>query len=149
MTCHVEDQSSKIGEIEDSETDREHQKQLNNPTEPFVDEQFITANNECAPIDPRTGRPTNPIDWRPMPRGSNYILDGFSMFDVNQGDVGNCWMLASVAACASPNARKVFNHCLNFDKNNRTTPEQGFYFSFYKLNKWHTVRVSTIERKYD
>ena len=84
------------------------------------------------------------IKWGKMPENGKYSIAGISMFDVNQGYLGNCWLLASMAAAAAPQADQVFNHCINLDKNEKANPDQGYCFNFYKLNKWHPVRVSRI-----
>ena len=82
--------------------------------------------------------------WGKMPEDGKYSIDGMSMFDIVQGGLGNCWFLASMGAAAAPQARHVFNHCTNFEKNNTANPDQGYVYNFYKLNKWHSVKVSLI-----
>ena len=133
---NVNDDSHPTGNFEESDQDKDHKAEVEDESDYFDDLKFRSLNDADPPKDGLT------IKWGPMPKEGEYIRDGISMFDINQGALGNCWFLASVAAASAPQAMNVFNHCINLEKNNQTTPEQGYVYNFYKLNKWHSIRVS-------
>ncbi|XP_052766138.1 calpain-B-like isoform X6 [Mya arenaria] len=78
--------------------------------------------------------PPRPFEWkRPTEICDNaeYVTGGASRFDVQQGELGDCWLLAAVASltCNSHLLNKVI------------IPEQNFtgpdYCGVFKFNIWH------------
>ncbi|KAM7289764.1 calpain-A isoform X6 [Ixodes scapularis] len=104
----------------------------------FEDPEFpCTAESVWGPKDHKF-----PIEWMRPPeicRHPKLFVEGASRFDVVQGSVGNCWMVASAA-----------NLTLNDELFYRVVPEdQGFdsdyagifHFRIWKANRWIDVVV--------
>ena len=89
----------------------------------FEDPLFPKSKSSIGPIDPRrTGFSADDVKWtRAEDIADNpvFVKDGTSRFDINQGSLGDCWFLATLANL--PAHPKVFNKVMNekqtFDKN--------------------------------
>lgn len=77
--------------------------------------------------------PNRPFEWkRPVDLVDNpeFIASGVSRFDVKQGELGDCWLLAAIASLT----------CNEVLLNKVVPPEQNFtdeYCGLFKFNIWH------------
>ena len=88
------------------------------------------------------------IEWRRpediVTDGSKplFVKDGMSRFDINQGQLGDCWALSVMANLAFAAKHKpailerIFSSSQSFDNGNHT-----FTFNFFRDRKWHEVTV--------
>ncbi|XP_056101636.1 calpain-1 catalytic subunit-like [Rhinichthys klamathensis goyatoka] len=93
------------------------------------------------------------VEWiRPTKLYSDkaeFIVDTVSRFDYAQGNIGNCWFLASVGALTFQNKllQKVFPDGQSFSHNYTGL----FHFRFWRFGKWYDVviddKLPTINRK--
>ncbi|XP_032402532.1 calpain-A-like [Xiphophorus hellerii] len=79
-----------------------------------------------------------------------FILDGVSRFDFGQGQVGNCWFLASLGALTFH--KEIFKLIVPLDQTCVGKDYCGlFHFRFWRFGKWVDVviddKLPTIKRK--
>lgn len=78
--------------------------------------------------------PPKPFEWkRPSEICSNpqYVTAGASRFDVQQGELGDCWLLAAVASLTcNP---KLLNRIILPDQ----SFEEGAYYGVFRFMFWH------------
>ena len=77
------------------------------------------------------------VEWS-VPKNSNFIVDGVSIRDVLQADMGDCWFIASIAAAAGKN--KLLNQVIMPEINTKKNSD-GYFFKLFKLGNWVTYRV--------
>ncbi|XP_011333302.2 calpain-A isoform X2 [Ooceraea biroi] len=87
-------------------------------------------------------RPDRYIEWkRPMEIADNpqFFVEGFSRFDVQQGELGDCWLLAAVANLTMhPNLFfQVVPEDQSFDENYAGI----FHFRFWQYGRWVDVVI--------
>ncbi|CAN7999694.1 unnamed protein product, partial [Ixodes hexagonus] len=83
-----------------------------------------------------------PIDWRRPPeicRHPKLFVEGASRFDVVQGSVGNCWMVASAANLTLND--ELFYRVVPDDQDFDTDYAGIFHFRIWKANRWIDVVV--------
>lgn len=83
------------------------------------------------------------LEWkRPYELCDNpeFLTEGFSRFDVEQGCLGNCWMVASVSALAMH--EELFKNVVPDDQSFTDGEYAGiFHFRLWKANRWVDVVV--------
>ncbi|KAA0187499.1 Calpain family cysteine protease [Fasciolopsis buskii] len=87
-------------------------------------------------------RPPRQIQWlRPSEICSNpqFITGGASRFDVRQGELGDCWLLAAIA-CLSMN-EKLFAQIVPDDQDFSSGYCGLFRFHFWRFGEWKEVVV--------
>ncbi|KAK3093798.1 hypothetical protein FSP39_020376 [Pinctada imbricata] len=62
-----------------------------------------------------------------------FILDGAQRFDVVQGDLGDCWVVAAIACLTSPDHRELFRRVVPADQGF----QDGWYAGIFRFNFWH------------
>ncbi|XP_077283023.1 calpain A isoform X3 [Arctopsyche grandis] len=118
---------------------------------------FQTLRNECLgsgrlfedpdfpPIDSSlyfSQRPDRRFEWlRPSEIADNpqLFVEGFSRFDVQQGELGDCWLLAAVANLTLH--RKLFFQIVPDDQSFDEDYAGIFHFRFWQYGKWVDVVV--------
>ncbi|ROL51916.1 Calpain-8 [Anabarilius grahami] len=93
------------------------------------------------------------VEWmRPSklyPDAAEFIVESVSRFDYSQGNIGNCWFLASVGALTfqSKLLHKVIPDGQSFSNNYTGL----FHFRFWRFGKWYDVviddKLPTINRQ--
>ncbi|XP_048047709.1 calpain-1 catalytic subunit [Megalobrama amblycephala] len=93
------------------------------------------------------------VEWmRPTklyPDAAEFIIESVSRFDYSQGNIGNCWFLASVGALTfqSKLLHKVIPDGQSFSNNYTGL----FHFRFWRFGKWYDVviddKLPTINRQ--
>ncbi|OQR72424.1 calpain-A-like [Tropilaelaps mercedesae] len=86
--------------------------------------------------------PKHRIQWlRPSEISSNpcMFVDGVSRFDVVQGSVGNCWMVAALANLTLND--ELFNRVVPQDQGFADDYTGAFHFRIWKANRWIDVVV--------
>ncbi|XP_063418654.1 calpain-9-like [Mytilus trossulus] len=83
------------------------------------------------------------IEWkRPYEISATYrlkpnffvdTLDSASRFDVNQGELGDCWVLSAIACLTSPDHRELFRRVVPADQGF----QDGWYAGIFRFNFWH------------
>lgn len=69
-----------------------------------------------------------------------FFIDGISRFDVNQGEIGDCWFLAAVACLTLHD--KLFYKVVPTDNSFQTGEYCGaFHFRFWRFGKWVDIIV--------
>ena len=91
----------------------------------------------------RTRFDSNSIQWkRPHEIISNpkMFVGDADRFDINQGEIGNCWFLAAVANLAEN--KKCFNRVVPQDQDFSDRDYQGmFRFRFWRFGEWVEVVI--------
>jgi len=90
--------------------------------------------------------PPKPFEWkRPseITPDAQFIVGGASRFDIQQGELGNCWLLAATSClCQYPD---LLNKVVQVNDNNSFNPAEGycgiFRFRFWAFGKWTEVVV--------
>ncbi|XP_004536305.1 calpain-B [Ceratitis capitata] len=104
----------------------------------FEDPAF-PANNDSLMF---SRRPDRYIEWlRPheITDDPQFFVDGYSRFDVQQGELGDCWLLAAAANLTSdPN---LFFRVVPPDQNFEENYAGIFHFCFWQYGKWIEVVV--------
>ena len=73
-------------------------------------------------------------------KNPKFVIDGYSRFDVKQGELGDCWFLAAAASLTQ--YKKLFSKVVpscNYDFDNKYTGV--FHFRFWQYNNWIDVVV--------
>ncbi|XP_078033589.1 calpain A isoform X3 [Augochlora pura] len=87
-------------------------------------------------------RPDRYIEWRrPMEIADNpqLFVEGFSRFDVQQGELGDCWLIAAVANLTmDPN---LFFQVVPEDQSFEENYAGIFHFRFWQYGRWVDVVV--------
>lgn len=87
-------------------------------------------------------RPDRPIQWlRPMEMVDNpqFFVEGYSRFDVQQGELGDCWLLAAAANLTQ--LPKLFFRVVPEDQSFSENYAGVFHFRFWQYGKWTEVVI--------
>lgn len=85
-----------------------------------------------------------PLDWkRPgeLSQDPRMFVDGFTRFDVDQGELGNCWFLAATASLCATGDKDLFHRVV--PKDNLFVKDYAgvFHFKIWQYGKWVDVVV--------
>ncbi|KAH3856513.1 calpain-9-like [Dreissena polymorpha] len=64
---------------------------------------------------------------------ASFFLDGSTRFDVKQGSLGDCWVVAAVACLTSPDHQELFRRIVPADQGF----QEGWYAGLFRFNFWH------------
>ncbi|XP_043515120.1 calpain-A-like isoform X3 [Frieseomelitta varia] len=87
-------------------------------------------------------RPDRYIEWkRPMEIADNpqLFVEGFSRFDVQQGELGDCWLLAAVANLTMDS--NLFFQVVPEDQSFEENYAGIFHFRFWQYGRWVDVVI--------
>ncbi|XP_037048709.1 calpain-A isoform X2 [Bradysia coprophila] len=87
-------------------------------------------------------RPDRHIEWlRPMEIADNpeFFVEGYSRFDVQQGELGDCWLLA--AASTLTQDPKLFFRVVPDDQSFEEDYAGIFHFRFWQYGRWIDVVI--------
>lgn len=104
----------------------------------FEDPEF-PASDESLQFSRRVDRH---IEWlRPMEFADNpqFFVDGYSRFDVQQGELGDCWLLAAAATLTQDS--KMFFHVVPEDNSFDENYCGIFHFRFWQYGHWVDVVI--------
>ena len=63
----------------------------------------------------------------------SFFIDGAARFDVKQGHLGDCWVVAAVACLTSPDHQELFRRIVPADQGF----QDGWYAGLFRFNFWH------------
>lgn len=104
----------------------------------FEDPEFPADDSSLqfsGPADPKI-KWLRPHEIADKPR---LFVDGYSRFDVNQGHLGNCWMLAATATLAQK--PELFLHVVPDDQSFKRKYAGIFHFKFWRYGRWIDIVV--------
>ncbi|XP_046401342.1 calpain-B-like [Ischnura elegans] len=82
-------------------------------------------------------------DWkRPsdITRDPKFVLDGTSRFDINQGELGDCWLISAIANITLH--QNIVDNVVDRNQSFKEGEYAGiFHFRFWQLGKWVDVVV--------
>uniref|UniRef100_A0A336LNB6 CSON015267 protein n=1 Tax=Culicoides sonorensis TaxID=179676 RepID=A0A336LNB6_CULSO len=87
-------------------------------------------------------RPDRRIEWkRPMEIADDpqFFVEGYSRFDVQQGELGDCWLLAAAATLTQD--PKLFFRVVPEDNSFEENYSGIFHFRFWQYGKWVDVVI--------
>lgn len=89
-------------------------------------------------------RPERKYEWlRPTEISKNpqFFVDGYSRFDIKQGELGDCWLLAAAANLTQD--EKMFLKVVPSDNNDSFQRNYAgiFHFNFWQYGKWVEVII--------
>ncbi|KAG1685298.1 Calpain-A [Nymphon striatum] len=108
----------------------------------FTDTEFLA--NDLSIFYSR--KPPKPFEWkRPhdIIEDPRFFVEGVSRFDIQQGELGDCWLLAAVANLTMNS--KLFYQVVPDDQSFRKEDYAGiFHFRFWQYGKWIDVVVDDL-----
>ncbi|XP_028967496.1 calpain-A [Galendromus occidentalis] len=126
---------SRTGKVQNFE---EIQQRCRESGELFEDQEFLCSDEAVFGNAP----PKHRVQWlRPSELCSNpcMFVDGASRFDVVQGSVGNCWMVAALANLTLND--ELFYRVVPNDQDFEGKYTGAFHFRIWKANRWIDVVV--------
>ncbi|XP_074552961.1 calpain-1 catalytic subunit-like [Halichoeres trimaculatus] len=107
----------------------------------FVDEMFPPDRRSIGKLDLDPADMSRIVWRRPRELVSNprFIVDGVSRFDFGQGSVGDCWLLASIAALTFQ--KYVFSRVVILEQSFDEGYCGLFHFRFWRHGRWVDVVV--------
>ncbi|XP_033222734.1 calpain-B-like [Belonocnema kinseyi] len=87
-------------------------------------------------------RPDRYIEWRrpvEIAENAQFFVEGFSRFDVQQGELGDCWLIAAVANLAMH--PHLFYQVVPEDQSFEDNYAGIFHFRFWQYGRWVDVVV--------
>lgn len=90
-------------------------------------------------------RPPKPFEWkRPheITDDPQLFIDGASRFDVKQGELGDCWLLAAVANLTL--SRRLFYQIVPSDQSFGDNYAGVFHFRFWQYGRWVDVVIDDL-----
>jgi len=121
--------------------DYEQLKSQHNSQNLFEDSVFPAVNKSIY----YTKSPPRGVTWkRPHEICSNpqFIVDGASRFDLDQGYVGNCWFIAAAAMITQ--RQVIFEHVVPQEQNFDDGYAGIFHFRFWQFGHWYDVVVDDL-----
>ncbi|XP_035737794.1 calpain-A-like isoform X5 [Vespa mandarinia] len=104
----------------------------------FEDPEFLAADSSLY----FSKRPDRYIEWRrPMEIADDpqLFVEGFSRFDVQQGELGDCWLLAAVANLTMDS--NLFFQVVPEDQSFQENYAGIFHFRFWQYGRWVDVVI--------
>ncbi|XP_037073401.1 calpain-B-like [Pollicipes pollicipes] len=104
----------------------------------FEDPEFPAS--DCSIFFSRT--PPRPFQWkRPheITDGPRFIRNGASRFDIKQGELGDCWVLAAVASITM--SKELFARVVPDDQEIDDDYAGIFHFRFWQYGRWVDVVI--------
>jgi len=86
--------------------------------------------------------PPRPFEWKRPPemcQNPQLFVGGASRFDVQQGELGDCWLLAAVACLCGD--KKLLYRVVPPDQSFQNEYAGIFYFQFWRFGQWEDVIV--------
>lgn len=87
-------------------------------------------------------RPDRHVEWlRPTEIADDprFFVEGYSRFDVQQGELGDCWLLAAAASLTMDH--KIFTRVVPDDQTFEDNYVGVFHFRFWQYGKWIDVCI--------
>lgn len=124
---------------------------------PFAKQQYAAIRDECVRSrklfeDPEfpaadatlffTQRPQYRFEWKRPPelvKDAKFVVGGASRFDVAQGELGDCWLLAAVASLSMNS--ELFNKVVPPDQDFDSQYGGIFHFRFWQFGNWTDVVI--------
>ncbi|TMW50475.1 hypothetical protein DOY81_004471 [Sarcophaga bullata] len=122
-------------EIQDFETIRQQCLESGS----LFEDPLFTASNESLMF---SRRPDRYIEWlRPheIADDPQFFVEGYSRFDVQQGELGDCWLLAATANLTQDSS--LFFRVVPPDQSFEESYAGVFHFCFWQYGKWIDVVV--------
>ncbi|BFG05415.1 calpain-A [Drosophila madeirensis] len=105
----------------------------------LFEDPIFPANNESLMF---SRRPDRHIEWlRPHEIADNpqFFVEGFSRFDVQQGELGDCWLLAATANLTQES--NLFFRVVPPEQSFEENYAGIFHFRFWQYGKWVDVTI--------
>ncbi|KAI8729645.1 calpain-9-like isoform X2 [Biomphalaria glabrata] len=105
----------------------------------YEDPKFLTNSTFLFKGGPRFG-----VKWlRPkeLVKNPQFIADGFAYNDFDQGGLGNCWFIASVACLSASDHKEILKRIVPADQNFDKDYFGAFRFNFWQYGKWVEIVV--------
>ncbi|CAM4643763.1 unnamed protein product [Leuciscus chuanchicus] len=126
-----------------------HRKKL------YTDELFPPNSSSIGTLAKDSDLDLKKIKWkRPSelvsPNKPFFTVDGISRFDYKQGELGNCWFLASIGALTSTDektsimTKDIINLVIPADQSFSSNYAGIFHFRFWRFGKWIDVVVDDL-----
>lgn len=104
----------------------------------FEDPEFLADDSSIK----YSGKASHPFVWkRPneIVDDPHFIVKGFSRFDVLQGELGDCWLIAAVSNLTQD--QELFHRVVPDDNSFDEEYAGVFHFRFWQFGKWIDVVV--------
>ncbi|XP_029924953.1 calpain-1 catalytic subunit-like [Myripristis murdjan] len=112
----------------------------------FTDDAFPANLDSLGEIEGLTAEQLREVEWyRPGELGEGdpcFVVDGASRFDFSQGEIGNCWLLASFGSLTL--RKSLMAQVVPSDQNFKDGYAGIFHFRFWRFGKWVDVVVDDL-----
>uniref|UniRef100_A0A3P8YMN5 Calpain catalytic domain-containing protein n=1 Tax=Esox lucius TaxID=8010 RepID=A0A3P8YMN5_ESOLU len=108
----------------------------------FFKHRYRYIDDTFPPDNTSIGKVIDGVVWkrpRELVKNPNFIVSDISRFDFGQGNVGNCWFLASIGALTYQ--KDILNQVIDSEQNFEYGYCGIFHFRFWRFGKWVDVVI--------